>query len=328
MFEPARLSAPRPTEQATQLGIADARRLDPTPLRDAVPDRIDRYRLGDRLGDGGTGTVHASVDPSTLQQLAIKVMRRDRVGHRGAWLAFEREAALLGSLDHPHVPQLIDRGVTDDGRLWIAMERVEGQTLSRALSTGRYLDEAGRHELVRDVLLPAFVEICDVIAWGHRRGWLHRDLKPSNILLGSDGHAHVIDWGLARPLGEELPERRRGVTGTPGYIAPEHLESGPRRAEERTDVFALGVILYEILTFERAFGWAKDRETLTELMALAPAPPALLEPGLPGIDELSRVCMEAISSVAERRPSLTQLGAAVAAALEPAPVQEGLRRAS
>ncbi len=322
MFQSRTPSVPRPTEQATELAWTS-----PTLLRDSVPDRIGRYRLGDRLGDGGTGTVHASIDSRNLQQLAIKVLRADRVGHRGARAAFGREAVLLGSLDHPGVPQLLDSGVTGDGRLWLVMERVEGRTLARTLASARYLRGPERRVLVRDVLLPAFVEACEVVAWAHRRGWLHRDLKPANVVLDPDGGAHVIDWGLAWPLDQPLPKRRSGVTGTPGYVSPEQLEHD-RDASARMDVFALGAVLYEILTGDRAFGWARDREALRDLMAIQPAPPALLQPELPGIGALSRVCMDAISPTPERRPGIEELRDALLDTLGLLEPEETMRRAS
>jgi eukaryotic-like serine/threonine-protein kinase len=306
MAQPEIESRQHPTELATALAAhpdAEQKAGRPAPLRDTPPTRVGRYRLLERLGDGGTATVHAAVDTHTGQRVAVKVMRTDRVDHPGVGRAFQREAAVLGALDDPGVPTLIDRGITDDGRLWLAMEEVPGRTLTAVLATAQSFSASERRGFVDDVLLPAFREVCEVVASAHQRGHVHRDLKPSNLILGADGHVRVLDWGLSRPVGFELPTWRRGVTGTPGYISPDQLDPDSRLVDRRGDVFALGAILYEILTGQRAFGWARDAVELRGLMALTPAPPALLEPEIEDIDLLSRACLKALSPTPDRRPA-------------------------
>lgn len=305
MFQ-SRAESPRnPTELATEVAWAGLPAA-PSALRDSAPDRVGRFTLAERLGGGGTSTVWASVDPPTGQPVAIKLMRADRVGHRGAQMAFERESALLATLDHPGIPRLVAQGITDDGRSWIAMERVPGRTLGHVLSAARHFTGPARRRFVHDVLLPAFDQVCRTVSHAHARGWIHRDLKPPNLVLDADGHAHVIDWGLARPIDDLVPTRRRGITGTPGYISPDQLQDTARRVDASADVFALGAVLYEILTGDRAFGWARNPEQLRRLMALEPAPPMVLEPDLDRVEQLSKVTMQAIAQRPERRPTTVE----------------------
>ncbi len=209
--------------------------------------RVGPYRLVRELGRGGMGTVHlaARADGQFEQQVALKLV------HPGAATdemlrRFRHERQILASLEHPHVARLLDGGVTEDGMPYLVMEYVEGAPLTE------YCDA---HRLSTEQRLHLFITVCDAVAFAHRNLVVHRDLKPGNIQLSKDGQVKLLDFGIAKLLNvEEVAETltRTGVRLlTPEYAAPEQVLDKPLTTA--ADVYALGVILYELLTGYRPF---------------------------------------------------------------------------
>ena len=253
---------PAPTAgppRAPSAGAADSE----APLPCA--ERFERRGL---LGQGGMGVVERVYDHLLERELAFKHVRPD--AHSAELAArFERELKLTAKLEHPAVPPVYDAGVLADGRPYMLMRLLQGETLKQRL-TG--LTKTRRLEAQRPALLELLLRVSEAVAFAHEQGVVHRDLKPDNIMVGGFGAVFVMDWGIARDLAEssesdaalkqslsqaswsplELNEAARltqdkGVLGTPGYIAPEQAAMGVD-AGPRGDVFALGAILTELLT--------------------------------------------------------------------------------
>ncbi|HEY5925189.1 MAG TPA: serine/threonine-protein kinase [Kofleriaceae bacterium] len=214
---------------------------------------FDRYRLGARIGLGGMGEVFAATDSQIGREVAIKRLRHDRSTERSLGRFF-REACVQGRLDHPAIVPVHELGVDAEGRPFFTMKKLAGTTLNKRI--------AKNHP--RPSLLRAFADVCLAIQYAHERGVLHRDLKPSNIVLGDFGEVYVIDWGIAKVIGEDddagnaltgdippsLDTTREGsALGTPGYAAPEQLRAVDD-IDGRADVYALGCLLFEILAGE------------------------------------------------------------------------------
>ena len=213
--------------------------------------RIDRYRLVEPIGEGGFGTVwKADQREPVARSVALKVIKLG-MDTRQVVARFEAERQALALMDHPHIAQVHDGGVTATGRPYFAMELVDGEAITRFCE---------RHSLsLRDRLL-LFVKVCGAIQHAHQKGVIHRDVKPSNVLVSlHDGEPYpkVIDFGIAKATSAELTQRtlltdQQQVLGTPEYMAPEQVD-GSEDLDTRVDVYALGVLLYELLTGERPF---------------------------------------------------------------------------
>jgi len=216
-----------------------------TPPADAQGDRsgqrIGAYLLQRRVGRGGMGEVYEAARPGAdfEQKVAVKLLRRG-LDSEDIVRRFVRERRILAQLEHPGIARLIDGGVSDDGLPYLVMEFVDGSTLIEA-ANARGLDIDARLEL--------FMQICDAVAYAHRRLIVHRDLKPSNVLLTLEGEPKLLDFGIAKLLDETDEDQLTG-TGmrilTPNYAAPEQILGQP--ISTATDVYALGIILYELLT--------------------------------------------------------------------------------
>ncbi len=198
----------------------------------APPSRLGRYDVLGLLGKGASGEVYLARDPEIGREVAIKLL------HSGGG-RFDREARILGSLRHPNIVAVHDAG-TEGGRPWFVMDRIEGRTLQEALREGA-LPLRERVAVLRDVALACH--------FAHEKSVLHRDLKPGNILLDREGRPFVTDFGIAKAL--EAGERMTltGTTvGTPWYMSPEQADGAAEGLDRRSDVFSLGVILYEMLS--------------------------------------------------------------------------------
>jgi serine/threonine-protein kinase len=225
------------------------------PAEEEPFDEATRYELGALLGRGGMGEVRLCTDHRIGRQVAMKLMRTDarteRTGQArtDARAQFLHEARVQGQTEHPSIVPVYDVGRDASGALFFTMRRVEGRTLEEVIAALRDGDHGTAEEFTRHRLLTAFASACLAVHFAHTRGILHCDLKPANIMLGSFGELYVLDWGLAkRGAATDVAQASadRSVSGTPGYIAPEQIRGEPLDA--RCDVYALGALLYEILT--------------------------------------------------------------------------------
>jgi serine/threonine protein kinase len=216
-----------------------------------------RYEWVALLGEGGMGRVERLRDRDLLRDVAVKHLLPELRGDADLLGQFLWEARVTAYLDHPNIVPVHDLGVTGDGQLYFTMKFVRGATLEDKLDELR----AGRgDELTRNRRLRLFLQLCSAVAFAHSRGVLHRDLKPANVLLGEYGEVLVGDWGLAVPLpgqdGQDvrvvMPEGIKAQSaGTPSYMSPEQARG--EALDPRSDVYTLGVILYELVSLTRAF---------------------------------------------------------------------------
>jgi tetratricopeptide (TPR) repeat protein/tRNA A-37 threonylcarbamoyl transferase component Bud32 len=252
---------------------------------------VSHYRVLARLGEGGMGEVYLAEDLTLRRRVALKFVA-DRgtqsvVGHQ-----LEREARAAAALDHPFICKVYETGA-DAGRPFIAMEYVPGPTLKELLARGP-LPGADALRLAG--------EIAEALDFAHRHGVIHRDLKPSNVIV-SDGHARVVDFGIARQFDVAGSEPLTTVThagataGTVAYMAPEQLLGRP--ADARADVFAFGIVLHEMLSGRHPFLQATAVETAAAI--LNAAPPALPEPAQPELRGAPVVVLRCLQKVPEAR---------------------------
>jgi len=257
----------------------------------AVPETIGGYRVIERLGAGGMGVVYEAEEERPRRRVAVKTIHPWLVSPlTRSWLVQEAEA--LGALVHPGVPQVYRVG-EDAGTLFVAMELVQGVDLATATR------ERGLRERVR--LIRA---LCDAVAHVHRRGLVHRDLKPANVRVTPDGQPKVLDFGLARQ--RHATEDR--VAGTLAYLAPEQLD-GPAPLDVRADVYAMGVMLYEVLRGElpaslRQLSLTNVRQRVAEVDF---GDLAAVRPRLPA-DLVAIVTRATATDPADRYPSMEALG--------------------
>jgi tetratricopeptide (TPR) repeat protein len=261
-----------------------------------------RFEVERAVGAGGMGTVYAALDRQTGTRVALKVLHG--VGSAVEQARFVREARALALLRHAAIVRYVEHGVLDGEQLWLAMEWLEGEDLGFLLERGA-LRPADAIAVVR--------RIADALAAVHARGLVHRDIKPSNVFVpnGDLERAMLIDFGIARSMAQEtVLTQAGGLIGTPGYMAPEQAR-GVRAVDPRIDVFALGCVLYECLTGERAWRGANVVAVLASI--LLDAAPRLRErrPELPV--ELEDFVSRMMARDPEARPAD---GAAVVAGLE------------
>jgi eukaryotic-like serine/threonine-protein kinase len=222
---------------------------------DRVPEFVGRFKVVDVVGRGGAGVVYRAKDDVLNREVAVKVLRAEHKDDPEMARRFVGEGRAGGALQHPGTIPIHEAGATSDGRPYLVMRLVEGETLADRLRS-RATPDADRGAFVS-----IFERACQIVAYAHARGDVHLDLKPANILLGAFGEVVVTDWGFGRDL-EDRPGggRRARVVGTPSYMAPEQARGDVARFGPKVDVFALGSILCEILTGAPAYDAATASE--------------------------------------------------------------------
>lgn len=200
------------------------------------------------LGRGGQGDVFVAVHRDLGRRVAVKVLRRDVWRSESAGRRFDREIELVAGLQHPNIVRIYESGITDDDRRFYAMEYIDGAPLDAYLSRAAF---DGTPLSIRERLM-LIVRVVDAVAFAHQNGVIHRDLKPGNILIDARGEPHLLDFGLATWTAgsTSLMTMTGEFLGTLSYAAPEQVGAGRNTTDVRTDVYALGVILYELLTGE------------------------------------------------------------------------------
>jgi eukaryotic-like serine/threonine-protein kinase len=217
-----------------------------------TPTTIGRYTVRRVLGRGGMGTVYLAVDPLIERDVAIKVL--PAVGGDGYEERLLAEARVSGRLVHPNIVGVFDIG-DEQGQPFVVMPYVEGRTLAAILA------DATRPAM--DIKLEWMIQLCEALAYAHERRVIHRDIKPSNLLIDERGALRVLDFGIAKVL--TTSQIQFTSVGTPAYMAPEQYSSEP--VDPRTDVFAAGLVLYEVITHRRALTGTTPAQIYGQLMA-------------------------------------------------------------
>jgi tetratricopeptide (TPR) repeat protein len=255
----------------------------PDAIPELTPQPPRKYGEAQRIGAGGEKEILLVRDRDTLREVA---MARPREGRPAA--AFVREARILARLEHPNIVPLHDLGLSPDGSPYYTMKLLAGETLDAILARLRAGDSATESRFPLAARLEIFARVCDAVAFAHSRGIIHRDIKPANVQIGEYGEVRVIDWGLAKIAGEGTgftdasdlsdlsvaPDTRLGtVKGTPGYMAPEQANGQGCRADVRTDTYALGALLYALLTGHAPVAGATSAERIRRTVAGEIVPP-------------------------------------------------------
>ena len=266
-----------------------------------------RYERGALLGEGGMGEVWRCRDQRIGRDVAVKTVRAEATNAAFVRERFLREARVQGQLEHPCIVPVYDLGVGDDGAAYFTMKRVRGVTLEEVVGALRAHDPATRARWSLRKLLAAFATVCGAVEYAHSRGVIHRDLKPGNVMLGDFGEVYVLDWGIARVLdgssehvGEHIdapmPEKGRtaegAAIGTLGYMPREQLE-GAADLDARADIYALGAILFELLSREPLHVGDSTDALLRSTLAGVDGRPALRSPALDVPPELDAICAKA-----------------------------------
>ena len=248
---------------------------------------IGRYEIQRRLGVGGMGALYLARDPGLDRLVAIKLLKDDFQDDPELRERFVREARSVARLRHPNIVIVHDVG-EDDGRPFMAMEYIAGETLNQVLRRTPSLPVAKRLALVED--------LCAGLAHAHAAGIIHRDIKPANIMLDAEGVLKILDFGIARIANSGMTQEGM-MMGTVNYMSPEQVAG--RGVDHRSDIFAAGAVLYEVIALEQAFPGRVDSGVLQKILSDGPVP---LEQKVPGVDpELAAIVRKALEPEVARR---------------------------
>jgi serine/threonine-protein kinase len=295
--------------------------LAPPPAACNLPRSFGDYELQEELGRGGMGVVYRAYHRRLQRPVALKMVLRGDFAGAEDLARFEAEARAAAHLDHPHIVPVYDAGDCD-GQAYFSMRLVEGQTLAQLLAHGPLRPR----QAVR-----LLITVCRAVQYAHEHGILHRDLKPSNVLLDATGEPFVTDFGLAKrvsaPPGAS-PTASGAILGTPAYMAPEQVSGSRGVPSPASDVYSLGVILYEMLTGRPPFQAASAVDTLLLVLDQDPVRPRLLNPRVD--PDLELICLKCLQKAPDLRyPSAAALADDLEAFLQGSPLSvraTGLRQ--
>ena len=303
----------KPADAAVDLNLTDSA-LDgassdggPAGAPSLTIGHIGRYALKQQLGEGGLGTVYAAYDPILSRTIAVKTLHLSVAeGDRATLDAlFLNEARAAAGLNHPNIVTVYDAGLSEQG-VYIAMERLRGRDLRQLLANGWRPDIVQAAQILR--------RVSDALSYAHSKGVIHCDIKPANIFMVGRTLPKVVDFGIARVAhGQDIPALEGVVAGSPHYLAPEQLRG--ETVDRRCDVYALGVVMYELLTHRKAFDGKSLAEIVHAVDHVRPPSPHEVRPEVPVA--LSDITMRALAhDPAQRYRSARQMSQALREWLE------------
>jgi hypothetical protein len=295
-----------------------------------------RYILGDELGQGGMGRVLAARDKDLGRIVALKVLRDEHGTDENLISALMFEARISGQLEHPHIVPVHEIGTLSDGSVFYTMKLTGKMSLRDVLEKMRDQDPGTLKLYSLTRLLGLLRGICMAAEYAHARGVIHRDLKPDNVLIGDYGEVQIMDWGVARVLpkrpGEPAlfggaPEPEGLVVGTPHYMSPEQARGDNEQVGPASDIYSIGIILYQMLTRTLPFDTQSTKEQMEAVVTEPVPPPSRRAPQFEIPDELERICLRAIEYEPDARyGSARELWDEIEAFIEGRKEEERLRK--
>jgi serine/threonine protein kinase/formylglycine-generating enzyme required for sulfatase activity len=274
----------------TVIGASQDRRSEPPPTEAMTPrseapqpQSIGRYTISQTLGQGGSGIVYRAFDEELGRDVAIKVPRPEVLTENpGLAREYRHEARVVAQLDHDHIVRIYDVNSTDDLPCYLVTQFISGQALADRMRGGG---------LNADESVELIVAMADALQHAHSHGVVHRDVKPGNILVDESGKPWLADFGLA--LNDDSIAQKGEYAGTPSYMSPEQASGEGHRIDGRSDVFSLGIVLYELLTRKRPFRGDTTRNVMRSIRERDAAPLRQLNSSIP--KELERICLKALA---------------------------------
>jgi serine/threonine-protein kinase len=265
--------------------------------------KFGRYTIIKEVGRGSMGVVYQGLDPQIDRLVAVKVLRHDKTSNENVSKRFLKEAKVIGRLSHQNIVTIYDFG-EEQGDVYIAMEFLEGEPLSEVMRKGRYATEE---------IIDIGVRLAETLDYAHRKGVVHRDIKPSNIIVRDDGQMKITDFGIAHidDPNATLQTQTGEIMGTPAYMSPEQVLG--RQVDGRTDIFSLGVILYEMFLGKRPFG-GEGKSLMTVFNEIVETTPRGPETEAPPMQQLLFRCI--MKALAKKPEDRFQSGNELAAALK------------
>ncbi|MHC5080166.1 MAG: serine/threonine-protein kinase, partial [Planctomycetota bacterium] len=293
----------------------------------------ERYVTGEEIARGGMGAIHRAVDRDLRREVAMKILLGGAKLDRGDLARFIGEVQVTAQLEHPNIVPVHELGVDAEGKIFFTMKLIRGRSLFEIIQDlRRPRRRTGTFTVSR--LLNIFLKVCDAIAFAHARGVIHRDLKPENVMVGEFGEVLVMDWGLSKVVGREDKERDNLVVtdreedgvlktlsgrilGTPSYMPPEQAKGNVEALDERSDIYALGAILYEILTYEMPYPGETQLAILAKVLKGRLIPPTARAPRRKIAPELEAVVLKCMAgNKADRYAQVEDLRQDIEAHLE------------
>jgi eukaryotic-like serine/threonine-protein kinase len=253
-----------------------------------IGQTVSHYKILEKLGGGGMGVVYKAQDLKLDRPVALKFLPPDLTRDPEAKQRFVHEAKAASALDHQNICNVHDIGETDDGQIFIVMAFYEGETLKKKIERG---------PLQIDDALTIAIQVAQGLNKSHEHGIAHRDVKPANIMVTSDGVAKIVDFGLAKLSGRTMLTRAGSTLGTAAYMSPEQARGEP--TDHRTDIWSLGVVLYEMITGKRPFEADYENALLYSILNSEPAPVTALRTGIPM--ELERILFKCLAKLPGNR---------------------------
>ena len=269
-----------------------------SPPPEAISNGFAKYTRFKELNSGGKAVLYSCFDTNLGREVVLKKLRPEFKNDKLELRRLLREAKITAQLQHPATPPLYELGIDDQGDWYFAMKKIAGFTLFEIIVSlaGRKPEAESHFTLTR--LLGIFIQIGDAVQFAHLRGIIHRDIKPENVIIGMFGEVNLIDWGIAKVWGmpyDDMDQQNAHTHGgTPLYMSPEQV-LGHRPVDERSDIFSMGIVLYEMLAQREPFIGQEKRETFDNIVNKKPKPPSAAAPHRLIPEALDRICLKALN---------------------------------